>query len=534
MTAIKIHKRALYISIIGIIYFLLEFYIACHSDGNHPYHFVIQTCLLPLLFFNFGRIGSMCLNTTFVVLLVSNFYIAHLCQVVTGNTLDAIMGTNRHLTISMMGTVPWPAYVAAAFMLAAVAVLSWRLGRWNRRAVMIAMVPLVLTGAYNTWKLYATWPFRTAQWNDIGGLDYIAANLRDHSPGVVGNATYFIIMTAERAVDKRFVVRPHPNTDPQVTGRHPGRVHNIIFVMGESSLASRYGIYGYDRQDTTPNLRNMQARKQICVLEKAHSNANLTRYAVPMTFSFQIPEIREKLFQEKNLIEMAGENGYKTFWIASQPGEGPYARPYGYLSEYSDYTTRQDYNNETNGVNWKDESIMPVLADKLRDPAPYKLYVVHIMGNHQQYSDKATSDDIAALPHADAYDRSIHHTDEFVRRIMAMAASQLGDYTLIYTSDHGEVVGMGHGYQYAGYDQYIIPMIIHDTNGVGNYCDMAEQMRNRDGYYTSIMNKYLLLDMLGYDVDPAAMDAVRNKDHVLHSDSKIYDYSNLPTERNRH
>ncbi|GCE88800.1 phosphoethanolamine transferase [Komagataeibacter diospyri] len=488
--------------------------------------------LLPLLFFSCGRIGSMCLNTVFVALLILDFYIAHDCQLITDGTLDAIMGTNRHEAASMLGTVPWSAYIAAVLALGLVAVLSWRLGRWNRRAVMIAMVPLVLTGGYNSWKLYANWPFHTAKWTDIVYRRYIASDLRDHAPGVVGDVTYLAIISTKWVKDRRFVVRAHTVTDRQVIGRHAGRVRNIVFIMGESSLASRYGVYGYDNQNTTPNLQEMKDRKQICVLAKVHTNAPMTRYSVPMSFSFQTPEIRETLFNEKNIIEMARDNGYKTFWIASQDGKGPYARPFGYLSEYSDYTTRQDYNNETNGVNWKDESIMPVLADKMHDPAPYKMYVVHIMGSHRKYDDKVTPRDVQALPDADTYDQSIHHTDSIVQQIMSIATSELGDYTMIYTSDHGEIVNVGHGYQYGGYDQYIIPMIIHDANGVGTYCNMAEQMRNHDGYYTSIMNKYLLLDMLGYDVDPAAMDAARSRDHVLHADSKVYNYNNLPTEKN--
>ncbi len=65
------------------------------------------------------------------------------------------------------------------------------------------------------------------------------------------------------------------------------------------------------------------------------------------------------------------------------------------------------------------------------------------------------------------------------------------------------------------------------------YCQMAEEMRNNDGYYTEVMNKFILLDMMGYTVNPDSISDVRIHDHVLHSDSMTYDYKNLPTEKDR-
>lgn len=492
---------------------------------------------LPVLFFSCGRVGSLLLNTIFLVILLIDGYVTYTCKLVVDSTLDAIIGTNPHEAASMLGMVHWPAYIVAFLLFCGVATLSWRLGRWNGRMIMIALIPLLLSGFHDIWKVYSNIkPFMTTTWSDRGYREWMASILRNNAPGVMGDIAYIGVIISEQTgiADRRYRVIPHTMTDPQVIGRHAGRVHNIIFVMGESSLATHYSVYGYKEQDTTPNLQNMTTTKQLCTLSNVHSNANMTRNSVPMTFSFQTPENRGALVDEKNIIEMAHDNGYKTFWISSQEGTGVYARPFGYLSEYSDYTTRSDYNNQTSGVNWTDESLIPALADKLQDPAEYKLYVIHIMGSHGRYEDKIIRSDVEALPNADAYDQSIHHTDSLLQRIMAMAAADLGDYTLLYTSDHGEVVGVGHALQYGGYDQYIVPMIIHDSNGRGTYCDMAEHMRNQDGYYTSIMNKYLLLNMLGYDIDPAAIKSVQSTDHILHSDAKIYDYSKLPTAQHPH
>ncbi|WP_332306329.1 sulfatase-like hydrolase/transferase [Komagataeibacter europaeus] len=138
----------------------------------------------------------------------------------------------------------------------------------------------------------------------------------------------------------------------------------------------------------------------------------------------------------------------------------------------------------------------------------------------------------ARLPTADDYDRSIHRTDRILHNIMDMAHEKLGHYVLIYVSDHGEVVtgdAVGHALQYGGYPQYDIPMFMMDETG--HYCDMGEKMRNQNGWFTSPMIKFLLLDMMGYKVDQNMVKALQHTDHVLHSDETVYDYTALPTVR---
>ncbi len=88
-----------------------------------------------------------------------------------------------------------------------------------------------------------------------------------------------------------------------------------------------------------------------------------------------------------------------------------------------------------------------------------------------------------------------------------------------------------HAIQYGGYTQYRIPVFLLDESK--KYCQMVENIRNNDGYYTEVMDKFLLLDMLGYNVNPAAIEETKVQDRILHSDGKTYDYKNIPTEKDR-
>ncbi|PHI96465.1 hypothetical protein BG621_04465 [Parasaccharibacter apium] len=112
---------------------------------------------------------------------------------------------------------------------------------------------------------------------------------------------------------------------------------------------------------------------------------------------------------------------------------------------------------------------------------------------------------------------------------MDLADKHLKDYVLLYLSDHGEIVDgpvKGHSIQYGGKDQYKIPFYI--KSNTDHYCQQAESMRNSRGQYSSIMTKFLILEMLGYKIKEDTLKSYYNHDEVLHSDGVVYDYDHLP------
>ncbi|KON63606.1 phosphoethanolamine transferase CptA [Komagataeibacter europaeus] len=435
--------------------------------------------------------------------------------------LQAIAGTNSHEALSTLESFSIPVVMLLVASFAAQCYLSWKFSRFRLYVFIFTGLTLVYPYGRAIVKAYHVQKERHVYTES-------ASSFRAYAPGTIGNTVYLLSLIMN---DENTEAVPHQNTDSMITDKVPGRVKNIIVVVGESDLADRHTIYGYKAQNTTPNIQRLVDGDRICVIQNAHSSANMTRYAVPMLFSFYDPDHRDKLYSEKNIIELAKDNKYKTFWISSQDGFGQYSRSFGYLSEFSDYVTRQDYNNKENHVDWHDESLLPVIKEKFADPDEYKFFVIHIIGSHIFYSDDRTQEDIDALPTADTYDQSIHRTDRILNQIINMADAELKDYALLYTSDHAEIINVGHGLQYGGYAQYRVPVFMLDKSK--KYCQMAEEMRNNDGYYTEVMNKFILLDMMGYTVNPDSISDVRIHDHVLHSDSMTYDYKNLPTEKDR-
>ncbi|EPK0738407.1 phosphoethanolamine transferase [Klebsiella aerogenes] len=296
---------------------------------------------------------------------------------------------------------------------------------------------------------------------------------------------------------------------------------NIIYVIGESSNPGRYGIYGYGK-DTTPNLSQMDRDGKICVVNNVHSPAAQTRLAVPMLVSFETPLQRGNLFKYKNLIEMAELQGYHTYWFDSQMQNNMWNKPFGYLAKYAEVLQTPEENNTRFPINeGQDEKLLPAIKHYFKESQERNFYVIHLMGNHLPYSARRGGED---NPMVDDYDASIYNVDDTLQSIFTFADSYLKDYKLVYVSDHGEVVGQGHGFPSSDNEMYKIPLLMNDAS----WCAKAEQLRNNNHYFSSDLTKLLVLEMMGYSVsDQHLRDAVKNSDFVLNEKEDAIRFSEL-------
>ncbi|EIT8134779.1 hypothetical protein L3I62_004742, partial [Salmonella enterica subsp. enterica serovar Cotham] len=86
------------------------------------------------------------------------------------------------------------------------------------------------------------------------------------------------------------------------------------------------------------------------------------------------------------------------------------------------------------------------------------------------------------------------------------------------TSDHGEVVNKGHGLM-KGKDQWYIPFLYKSTNDKFD-CAFIEQFRNKDGWLSGLMNKYILSRLIGYTLDKNFVNKEMNNDRVKAANEK--------------
>ncbi|EBH5932251.1 hypothetical protein CQX38_03150 [Salmonella enterica] len=330
--------------------------------------------------------------------------------------------------------------------------------------------------------------------------------IKSYFPAVIGDVAYFAstMLLNDRYSGTSII----PDFNEAITGKEDNGNNTIVIVMGESSLFSRYSIYGYPKL-TNPDLQKIFTQPKSCIIGNVHSSAPETRDSLAMTFSFSTPESDTNLFKNKSIIEMAKANGYKTWWIGSQELEGLFSSKYGFIARKSDVVRL------TNG---HDEHLVPMLTDALEDSsAPKKFIIVHLLGNHKPYHNY-NAEDKEALPGAEEYDLTIHKTDRVVSSLFNDVAKHSNNYIFLYTSDHGEVVNKGHGLM-KGKDQWYIPFLYKSTNDKFD-CSFIEQFRNKDGWLSGLMNKYILSRLIGYTLDKNIVNSEMNNDRVKAANEK--------------
>lgn len=330
--------------------------------------------------------------------------------------------------------------------------------------------------------------------------------IKSYFPAVIGDVAYFAstMILNDRYSNTSII----PDFNESITGKAESGNNTIVIVMGESSLFSRYSIYGYPKL-TSPDLQKIFTQPKSCIVRNVHSSAPETRDSLAMTFSFSTPESDTNLFKNKSIIEMAKANGYKTWWIGSQELEGLFSSKYGFIARKSDVVRL------TNG---HDEHLIPMLTDALEDTsAPKKFIIVHLLGNHKPYHNY-DAEDKEALPGAEEYDLTIHKTDRVVSSLFNDVAKHSNNYIFLYTSDHGEVVNKGHGLM-KGKDQWYIPFLYKSTNDKFD-CSFIEQFRNKDGWLSGLMNKYILSRLIGYTPDKNIVNSEMNNDRVKAANEK--------------
>ncbi|WP_334468723.1 sulfatase-like hydrolase/transferase [Arsenophonus sp. PmNCSU2021_1] len=234
-----------------------------------------------------------------------------------------------------------------------------------------------------------------------------------------------------------------------------------------------------------------------------------------MTLAFHTPENEDNLFINKSIVEMARYNEYKTYWLGSQKIKGTHDSKYGFITLKSDYIKL---------TNYKDDMLPSILETVLSDNEQKRFIVIHLHGNHMPYINYDEIDK-NSLPNAEKYDLTIHHTDRIVNDLFNVINEKKIDYNLIYTSDHGEIVNVGHGFE-KGIEQYLIPFMYKSTNLQYN-CQFIESFRNKDGYLSGLMNKYILSDLLGYEVDKNILIKEREYDRVLTPDEIVLPFSSI-------
>jgi glucan phosphoethanolaminetransferase (alkaline phosphatase superfamily) len=456
------------------------------------------------------------LSTLFLFLFLSEIsYFICYGHVISVGVLDSIVESNVNEALSMSKQV---LIIIGPALIATILILFI-----SRKIVTIKLKSTILVLCYIiTLSIIAIKTIDTSLTHDFqrGYYKNSVIKFRFTYPAVMGNLSYLLasfastdIYSSKNEIEKfnEAILLPPNKPDNDL----------VVFIMGESSLATRYSAYGYHKQ-TTPFMTKIFSQNGACIIQNSHSAAAFTKDSLPLTLSFNVPESDDNLFNNKSIIEMAKFNHYKTYWLASRYQEikGSFNTKFGFIARKSDVVS---FSEDT-----LDVYLSQLLEKTLQqDNSPKKFIFVHLRGSHQPYENYDEVDK-QALPDAEKYDLTIHHTDRTVKALYDVINKYSHNYTLIYTSDHGEIVNVGHGIG-NHIDQFLIPFMFISTNDRYN-CQFIESFRSPTGYLSGLMNKYILSNLLGYDVDQTILNKEKNNDRVFMPNGSVMPFLKISND----
>ncbi|WP_081298598.1 phosphoethanolamine transferase [Gilliamella sp. Bim1-2] len=344
--------------------------------------------------------------------------------------------------------------------------------------------------------------------------------IRVKYPVVIGNTTILIVDYLGFSEKYTNVVQ-HEKFNSSIIDTNDLNTYekykNIIFILGESAYRGRHSTYGY-KKNTTPEMQKIFTQTNSCIINEVHSPASITRDAVPMLFSFAKPQNETPLLDEKNIIEMANFQNYKSYWISKNGESGPHSSKYSIIAKLSNIFIE----------NLKDDLELPQqLIETGFQNNEKNFIVIHLAGSHKPYKLGYDELDVSALPEGDDYDLTIHHTDRVIKQIYTILKEKLNDFILIYTPDHGEIVNLGHGLLRKTKEfsnQFEIPLMIYST--YDDYpCQEVESYRNDENMINTSNLVFLLSKLLGYSVN-IDQSFIKN-DLILSVDGQSYEYQTI-------
>lgn len=460
----------------------------------HTY-FPIIYCGILLSSIRENVVRSVLLTTFF---LISSLSIIVRCIYgnVSKNMILAALGVNTKVSLGLLEQIPIYYYLFLFTFIASVAHISYHMNsiKLNRMYSLCISALLFWSLLHPIVRGLRSLGTRFFINNFVYDKSFIAQNYIDRYKIFFGDVIAVLLIEMDVISDsKKYKVVAHADYPNFVSAKGVGE-QNIIFIIGESSNVLRYSAYSYKRP-TTPNLKHWRDDGSWCALEKVHSSASQTRVAVPMYVSFADPEHGEYLFNYKNLIEMAKDNNYKTYWLDAQDGQGLWNKPFGFVERYADIHASPHINNTPfKIIEGNDNNLINPVEFYFKNAQGQSIFFIHLFGNHLPYNMHVDANDIGE--NFDAYDKSIHSVDGIISKIKILADKNLKNYKMIYVPDHGEVVGEGHGFPSIRDEMYLIPFLTNNDDS----CRYMEKFRGDDGFISSNDVKYLILHLLGYTI----------------------------------
>lgn len=348
-----------------------------------------------------------------------------------------------------------------------------------------------------------------------------------YAPILYGNIATIVAYQEEMSLLRQFA----NNTDKRLPD---GIIYNdtvqapqkIYLVIGESAYRKHLSLYGYPVK-TTPFLDSLsQVEPPVLKYYNGIAAAPFTRNVLRMALSFASPRNMTPFYEEKTLIDLANDAGYETYWISNQGASGIQDSYLGYLAA----GTKQAIFTQGGYLANDDFDLIPLLR-KVHNSNRKQFFIIHLVGSHNDYSDRYDKVDAEAIPGdkslVNEYDRSIHHTDRVLYRIYDVM-QQDSTAVFFHFSDHGEILGKGHGPWKNGVAQFDIPFVTINRHTPEIDAVVARYLDPETRFINNSSTIYILAEMIGYFIPQKFVEqSIEDGRYVRHADQSYSPYANV-------
>lgn len=215
-----------------------------------------------------------------------------------------------------------------------------------------------------------------------------------------------------------------------------------VLVIGETSRAGNWGVYGYDR-NTTPYLAQ---DTNMVVMTDAITQSNTTHKSVSIMLTPASAENYGVIYGQKSILTAFKEVGFTTLFLSNQSANRTFTDYFAQEADYSKYF--RFFNENTNNY---DEVLLTELQHCMDSIAGNLFIVLHTYGSHFNYHERYPEEFSRFRPDnfikvsrtnrdmlVNAYDNTILYTDHFLHRLTGILQDTNSCTAFLYSSDHGE------------------------------------------------------------------------------------------------
>ena len=303
---------------------------------------------------------------------------------------------------------------------------------------------------------------------------------------------------------------------------HAG-AEKIILILGESVNKHHLGIYGYE-YPTDEFLMEQKKKKTNIAIFNAIFPAPITRESVVRILSFASIHDLKPFMEDFGFLDVAKKAGYETVWLSNQSGVGIHDSLIKLIAIQA---------NKNVSVHGQDDELLNPLKAELKKEKK-QFIVLHLRGSHLGYEHGHDALDYdraqRSNPENRHYDATISHTDRLLKSVTDLT-NKYPKSLLVYVSDHGEIVNVGHGSPKLDIRQYDIPLVAWSQDRLlldqFNRSVQRYSMKNPQ-LFNTVSLPYVLSELIGYRINEnIRKQSIEESKYIFNVDGVVYPIERL-------